>query len=116
MESSGSHTVSAPRDAAPLEGKITFSSAWKENRNRRSAVSHTGKSLTTDSDISHVSRVAPVTSPISALQRVNLPGVMDAEGRVDESRLRIHIFKNGNITPGMMCPTSEFTLLGTPSM
>ncbi|XP_060800237.1 TBC1 domain family member 25 isoform X2 [Neoarius graeffei] len=99
MESSGSHTVSAPRDAAPLEGKITFSSAWKENRNRRSAISHTGKSLRTDSDISHVSRVAPVTSPISALQRVNLPGVMDAEGRVDESRLRIHIFKNGGVSP-----------------
>lgn len=27
--------------------------------------------------------------------RLALPGVMDAEGRVDESRLRMHIFKNG---------------------
>ncbi len=40
--------------------------------------------------------VAPVTSPESAFARISLPGVMDAEGRVDESRLRTHIFKNGN--------------------
>lgn len=32
---------------------------------------------------------APSTTPLG------LPGVMDAEGRVDESRLRMHIFKNG---------------------
>ena len=32
---------------------------------------------------------APSASPLS------LPGVMDAEGRVDESRLRRHILKNG---------------------
>ncbi|CAL8261267.1 unnamed protein product [Boreogadus saida] len=36
-----------------------------------------------------VSPPAPSTSPLS------LPGVMDAEGRVDESRLRSHILKNG---------------------
>ncbi|XP_058269912.1 TBC1 domain family member 15 isoform X2 [Hemibagrus wyckioides] len=47
----------------------------------------------------HVSRVAPVTPPTSASQRVNLPGVMDAEGRVDESRLRMYIFKNGGVSP-----------------
>ncbi len=40
--------------------------------------------------------VAPVTSPESACARISMPGVMDAEGRVDESRLRTHIFKNGN--------------------
>ncbi|XP_069041435.1 TBC1 domain family member 15 isoform X2 [Lepisosteus oculatus] len=28
-----------------------------------------------------------------------LPGVMDSEGRVDESRLRTHIFKNGGVAP-----------------
>ncbi|XP_028835409.1 TBC1 domain family member 15 isoform X2 [Denticeps clupeoides] len=36
-------------------------------------------------------RVAAVT--------IRLPGVMDAEGRVDESRLRVHIFKNGGVCP-----------------
>ncbi|KAL1261097.1 hypothetical protein QQF64_008924, partial [Cirrhinus molitorella] len=43
--------------------------------------------------------VAPVTSPESACARISLPGVMDAEGRVDESRLRMHIFKNGGVSP-----------------
>ncbi|XP_030225257.1 TBC1 domain family member 15 isoform X2 [Gadus morhua] len=40
-----------------------------------------------------VSPPAPSTSPLS------LPGVMDAEGRVDESRLRSHILKNGGVSP-----------------
>ncbi|KAJ8005304.1 hypothetical protein DPEC_G00145240 [Dallia pectoralis] len=35
---------------------------------------------------------APCTRPLG------LPGVMDAEGRVDESRLRMHIFKNGGVS------------------
>lgn len=39
--------------------------------------------------------VAAVASPAAAAARLSLPGVMDAEGRVDESRLRMHIFKNG---------------------
>lgn len=39
--------------------------------------------------------VAPVTSPESTSARISLPGVMDSEGRVDESRLRMHVFKNG---------------------
>lgn len=34
-------------------------------------------------------------SPCMLAARLALPGVMDAEGRVDESRLRMHIFKNG---------------------
>ncbi|MCJ8740268.1 hypothetical protein PDJAM_G00056980 [Pangasius djambal] len=99
MERTGSHTVSSPRDASSLEGKITFGSVWQENRNRESGISQMGKSLRTDSGMPHVSRVAPVTSPTSASQRVNLPGVMDAEGRVDESRLRMYIFKNGGVSP-----------------
>uniref|UniRef100_A0A3P8V2B9 Si:dkey-238d18.4 n=1 Tax=Cynoglossus semilaevis TaxID=244447 RepID=A0A3P8V2B9_CYNSE len=33
--------------------------------------------------------------PAAATARLTLPGVMDSEGRVDESRLRLYIFKNG---------------------
>lgn len=40
-------------------------------------------------------RVAALSSPALPGARLTLPGVMDAEGRVDESRLRMHIFKNG---------------------
>lgn len=40
-------------------------------------------------------QVAAVNSPALSAARLTLPGVMDAEGRVDESRLRLHIFKNG---------------------
>uniref|UniRef100_A0A3B4Y7V7 Si:dkey-238d18.4 n=1 Tax=Seriola lalandi dorsalis TaxID=1841481 RepID=A0A3B4Y7V7_SERLL len=36
-----------------------------------------------------------VSSPVLSGARLTLPGIMDAEGRVDESRLRLHIFKNG---------------------
>lgn len=39
--------------------------------------------------------VAAISSPALAVARLTLPRVMDAEGRVDESRLRMHIFKNG---------------------
>ncbi|CAK6960439.1 TBC1 domain family member 15 [Scomber scombrus] len=44
-------------------------------------------------------RVAAVSSPALSAARLTLPGVMDAEGRVDESRLRMHIFKNGGVSP-----------------
>ncbi|XP_059194477.1 TBC1 domain family member 15 [Centropristis striata] len=44
-------------------------------------------------------RVAAVSSPALSAARLTLPGVMDAEGRVDESRLRMHIFKNGGVCP-----------------
>ncbi|XP_042279407.1 TBC1 domain family member 15 [Thunnus albacares] len=44
-------------------------------------------------------RVAMVSSPALSAARLTLPGVMDAEGRVDESRLRMHIFKNGGVSP-----------------
>ncbi|XP_051521980.1 TBC1 domain family member 15-like isoform X1 [Myxocyprinus asiaticus] len=43
--------------------------------------------------------VATVIAPESTCQRISLPGVMDAEGRVDESRLRMYIFKNGGVSP-----------------
>lgn len=39
--------------------------------------------------------VAAVSCPAAATARLTLPGVMDSEGRVDESRLRLYIFKNG---------------------
>lgn len=38
-------------------------------------------------------------SPDQPAARLALPGVMDAEGRVDESRLRMHIFKNAGVSP-----------------
>lgn len=41
------------------------------------------------------SRVAAVSLSAVPGTRLTLPGVMDDEGRVDESRLRMHIFKNG---------------------
>ncbi|XP_029359522.1 TBC1 domain family member 15 [Echeneis naucrates] len=44
-------------------------------------------------------RVAPVSSPALTAARLTLPGIMDAQGRVDESRLRMHIFKNGGVSP-----------------
>ncbi|XP_032414414.1 TBC1 domain family member 15 [Xiphophorus hellerii] len=44
-------------------------------------------------------RVAAVSAPALSASRLTLPGVMDAEGRVDESRLRMHIFKNGGVSP-----------------
>lgn len=43
--------------------------------------------------------VAPVSVSALATARLFLPGVMDAEGRVDESRLRTHVFKNGGVLP-----------------
>lgn len=46
-------------------------------------------------DVAIQRRVAAVSFPAVAGTRLTLPGVMDDEGRVDESRLRVHIFKNG---------------------
>uniref|UniRef100_A0A3Q3GKQ0 Si:dkey-238d18.4 n=1 Tax=Kryptolebias marmoratus TaxID=37003 RepID=A0A3Q3GKQ0_KRYMA len=40
-----------------------------------------------------------VSSAALSAARLTLPGVMDTEGRVDESRLRMHIFKNGVCPP-----------------
>lgn len=46
-------------------------------------------------DVGFQSRVAAVSVSGVSDTRLTLPGVMDDEGRVDESRLRMHIFKNG---------------------
>ncbi|KAF7700236.1 hypothetical protein HF521_003194 [Silurus meridionalis] len=78
---------------------MTLSSVSEDSGNRESGISQMGNSTRSDSEMQHVSRVAPVMSPTSATRRVNLPGVMDAEGRVDESRLRMYIFKNGGVSP-----------------
>lgn len=43
--------------------------------------------------------VAAVSCPAVSASRLTLPGVMDEEGRVDESRLRMYIFKNGGVSP-----------------
>ncbi|KAK2844407.1 hypothetical protein Q5P01_011066 [Channa striata] len=57
----------------------------------------TGQETTTsDCPPAAVRRVAAVSCPALSAARLTLPGVMDAEGRVDESRLRMHIFKNGS--------------------
>ncbi|XP_056901539.1 TBC1 domain family member 15 [Takifugu flavidus] len=50
-------------------------------------------------DVRFQSRVAAVSVPAVSGTRLTLPGVMDDEGRVDESRLRMHIFKNGGVSP-----------------
>lgn len=50
-------------------------------------------------DVQPQRAVAPVSCPALATARLPLPGVMDAEGRVDESRLRAHVFKNGGVLP-----------------
>ncbi|KAJ0000280.1 hypothetical protein NQD34_012122 [Periophthalmus magnuspinnatus] len=43
--------------------------------------------------------VAALSCPTVATARITLPGVMDAEGRVDESRLRRHVFRNVGLLP-----------------
>lgn len=62
---------------------------------RQTAGEGTSSPDSRQSDVRFQRRVAVVSSPALAAARLTLPGVMDAEGRVDESRLRMHIFKNG---------------------
>uniref|UniRef100_A0A8C6SRR5 Si:dkey-238d18.4 n=1 Tax=Neogobius melanostomus TaxID=47308 RepID=A0A8C6SRR5_9GOBI len=45
------------------------------------------------------SPLAALSCPAQATARISLKGVMDAEGRVDESRLRMHVFKNAGVLP-----------------
>ncbi|XP_062322633.1 TBC1 domain family member 15 [Osmerus eperlanus] len=57
-------------------------------------------SLATTADVAVRRTVGSVTTPPAPTTTpLRLPGVMDAEGRVDESRLRMHIFKNGGVSP-----------------
>ncbi|XP_067094836.1 TBC1 domain family member 15 [Osmerus mordax] len=56
-------------------------------------------SLATTADVAVRRTVGSVTTPAPTTTPLRLPGVMDAEGRVDESRLRMHIFKNGGVSP-----------------
>ncbi|XP_072572524.1 uncharacterized protein [Paramormyrops kingsleyae] len=46
-----------------------------------------------------VSCRSSVCAPSSCNVRLCLPGIMDSEGRVDGSRLRTYIFKNGGVFP-----------------
>ena len=62
-------------------------------------------------DVGFQSRVAAVSFPAVPGTRLTLPGVMDDEGRVDESRLRMHIFKNGR-TAFFSAPTKFQLELG----
>ncbi|XP_067366145.1 TBC1 domain family member 15 isoform X3 [Channa argus] len=55
------------------------------------------ESTSSDSPHAATRRVAAVSCPALSAARLTLPGVMDADGRVDESRLRMHIFKNAEL-------------------
>lgn len=77
---------------------------------RRPAVEENRSS---EEDVRSQSMVAAVSCPAAATARLTLPGVMDSEGRVDESRLRLYIFKNGiylffNIIFVMICNIKLF--------
>lgn len=65
------------------------------------AVDETGFPVSPQPVVGVQRRVAAVSSPALPGARLTLPGVMDAEGRVDESRLRMHIFKNGRKYTGV---------------
>ncbi|KAL6471525.1 hypothetical protein MHYP_G00201750 [Metynnis hypsauchen] len=54
------------------------------------------------------SRVAPVSCGAWPCANIQLPGVMDCEGRVDESRLRMYIFKHGGVSPAERGPVWRF--------
>ncbi|XP_062393842.1 uncharacterized protein si:dkey-238d18.4 isoform X1 [Sardina pilchardus] len=60
-------------------------------------------------------RCASVTSPVPSLQSIPLPGIMDPDGRVDESRLRKYIFKNGGVLPHERAPVWQFLFGMYPS-
>ncbi|XP_030013026.1 TBC1 domain family member 15 isoform X2 [Sphaeramia orbicularis] len=70
-----------------------------ERSPRRSAGGETRSLDSQDADVQVQRGVAAVSSPAFCTARLTLPGVMDAEGRVDESRLRMHVFKNGGVLP-----------------
>ncbi|XP_031154745.1 TBC1 domain family member 15 [Sander lucioperca] len=66
---------------------------------RQTAGEETSSPDSPQPDVRFQKRVAAVSCPALSAARLTLPGVMDAEGRVDESRLRMHIFKNGGVCP-----------------
>ncbi|CAB1334066.1 unnamed protein product [Coregonus sp. 'balchen'] len=69
---------------------------------RSSPVNHVTAEFGDQLKVPSVNAPAPSTTPLG------LPGVMDAEGRVDESRLRMHIFKNGGVSPSERGPVWRF--------
>ncbi|KAM9309731.1 TBC1 domain family member 15 [Pholidichthys leucotaenia] len=71
----------------------------RDNRNPRRAAGGEAESISLQRNGRSGRRVAAVSSAALSAARLTLPGVMDAEGRVDESRLRTHIFKHGGVSP-----------------
>ncbi|XP_031432626.1 TBC1 domain family member 15 isoform X3 [Clupea harengus] len=60
-------------------------------------------------------RCAAVASPVPTLQSIRLPGIMDPDGRVDESRLRTYIFKKGGVMPHERAQVWQFLFGMYPS-
>ncbi|XP_056142328.1 TBC1 domain family member 15 [Lampris incognitus] len=76
--------------------------SWKKTKKTKTAMtegSSSDNSQSITADIGGQLRLAAVTSAAPSTTPLSLPGVMDSEGRVDESRLRMHIFKNGGVLP-----------------
>ncbi|XP_058503791.1 TBC1 domain family member 16 [Solea solea] len=67
----------------------------KEGRPYRAAAEESSS----QPDVCSERTVAAVSCPALSSARFTLPGIMDTEGRIDESRLRMHIFKNGGVSP-----------------
>lgn len=76
-----------------MEGNGAPQQNW--GKERSSADSHPSAAA----DFGLQRSLAAVSSPALSTATLRLPGVMDAEGRVDESRLRMYIFKNGGVSP-----------------
>ncbi|XP_063056041.1 TBC1 domain family member 15 [Engraulis encrasicolus] len=60
-------------------------------------------------------RCAAVSSPVPSRKSIRLHGVMDEDGRVDESRLRKYIFLNGGVLPQERTPVWQFLFGMYPS-
>lgn len=81
--------------SSPVRGVILRTLMDDNGRPQRTAGEETSSPDSHRSDARFQRRVAALNYPALPAARLTLPGVMDAEGRVDESRLRMHIFKHG---------------------
>ncbi|XP_072547722.1 TBC1 domain family member 15 [Salminus brasiliensis] len=100
MACTGQTAVPSPRSVCRLDGRGKLCSGSNGRDGRRP--NGTLEQLVRES------RVAPVSCGASPCASIQLPGVMDSEGRVDESRLRMHIFKNGGVSPAERGPVWRF--------
>lgn len=80
---------------SPVRGLIPRTLMDENGSPQRTAGEGTGTPDSSRSDVRLQRRAAGINYPALPTARLTLPGVMDAEGRVDESRLRMHIFKHG---------------------